>query len=175
MKKNLLFKLCFVAIMSGLFVVLDFVSIKLGNQLKITVSGLPIILVGLLLGPLYGCVTGLLGAFIGQLITYGLGATTFLWILPAGVRGLLVGLIFIMLKKNSNYIYILINIIISSLAVTVINTLVLYIDGNIYGYYKPVTFLGEAGIRVVSSVITAVALSIVSWPVYKAINKVFKN
>ena len=175
MKKNLIFKLCFTAVMSGLFVVLDLVSIKLGNQLKITVSGLPIILVALLFGPIYGCVSGLLGAFIGQLLSYGLSATTVLWILPAGIRGLLVGLVFLAFSKSDKYIYILINIIISSLAVTAANTLVLYIDSNIYGYYNPLAFLSDVGVRVVSSIITALALSIVTLPVYKAIKKQFKN
>ena len=45
----------------------------------------------MLYGPVGGLLVGLLGAFMGQLLTYGVTATTILWILPQAARGLLVG------------------------------------------------------------------------------------
>ena len=59
--------------------------------MKITVDSLPILVAALLLGPLDGLAVGLIGSFLNQMLTYGLTVTTVLWILPAGIRGLVVG------------------------------------------------------------------------------------
>ena len=79
------------AMLSAMFVVLSLISISLPNM-KITLDALPVLVASLLFGPLDGLSVGLIGSFLNQLLTYGLSPTTLLWILPAGLRGLLVGL-----------------------------------------------------------------------------------
>lgn len=52
----------------------------------------PLLLEQLYLGPLDGFLIGFFGSFLNQLLTFGLTPTTILWVIPAAVRGLLIGL-----------------------------------------------------------------------------------
>ena len=91
MKKKLITRICVCAILAALYFVFDLISIKAG-PFKLSVSGLPIILVAIIYGPLDAMIVGFTGAFLGQLLSYGFTPTTILWCLPAVVRGLFVGL-----------------------------------------------------------------------------------
>lgn len=169
--KKLLQKICISAILTALFVALDLISIKLGENIKITFGGLPIILAAVYYGPVTGMTVGLLGSFLGQMLSYGFSATTVLWILPAGIRGLLMGILFITFKKSFDIKFLSLEIIISSLAVTVANTVVMYIDSVIYGYYSYAYIFGATAFRLLSSVLTAIVMIIIIVPVTKALNK----
>ena len=78
------------AVLAAICMVLGYYGPDLGN-LKITFEGLPVILAGLLLGPLDGAVVGGIGTLLYQLLRYGVSATTLLWILPYVLCGLIVG------------------------------------------------------------------------------------
>lgn len=68
-------KLVVIAMMVAVYVVLNTVgTIRLG-WINISVSALPIIVGALLYGPGGGLMVGLVGAFLGQLMTYGVTAT----------------------------------------------------------------------------------------------------
>ena len=81
MKKTSIKKICLSAVMAALYVGLDFlavtVSAPLGGNMKLSLNGLPVIIISAFFGPWWGAATGFVGAFIGQLLTYGLRATTF--------------------------------------------------------------------------------------------------
>ena len=67
-------KLVVIAMMVAVYVVLNTVgTIRLG-WINISVSALPIIVGALLYGPGGGLMVGLVGAFLGQLMTYGVTA-----------------------------------------------------------------------------------------------------
>ena len=85
-KKEFLIKLCISSIMAALFVVFDMLSIKISNNIKITFGGLPILIVAFLLGPLWGALTGFVGAFVGQLLSFGFSVTTLVWVRPSHER-----------------------------------------------------------------------------------------
>ena len=70
------------AVLAAICMVLGYYGPDLGN-LKITFEGLPVILAGLLLGPVDGAVVGGIGTLLYQLLRYGVSATTLLWILPS--------------------------------------------------------------------------------------------
>ena len=102
--------------------------------MKITLDSLPILIGAALLGPLDGLAVGLVGSFLNQMITYGFTVTTLLWILPAGLRGLFVGLYarkrsFSMTTPQTVFITVL-----TALFVTALNTLLLYVDSWVYSY-----------------------------------------
>lgn len=164
--------LCIQAVMIALFVVLDTLSLKMGN-IKITFGGLPIILCSILYGPVSGMAVGLTGSFIGQMISYGFTATTVLWILPAGVRGLVMGLLFLAFRKKEKIGFLAVEICISSLIVTVLNTLVTYIDSVVY-QYPYVLALGESVFRIISSLVTAALYTVVVPVILKAVRKILK-
>lgn len=164
------YALCFNAVLSALFVALSMLAIPIGNSFKITFAPLPIVIASVCYGPVSGATVGIVGAFIEQLITYGVSATTVLWILPAGVRGLLTGLLFIILGKQLNPKCLLPSVIIPSLVVTVLNTAVTYIDSIVYGYPFALA-IPALFIKIVLSVVTAVAIALISVPIIKTVSK----
>lgn len=152
-------RLCTNAVLVALMFVFDIISIKVGN-LKVTFGGIPIILSAILYGPVNAAAVGLLGSLLGQLFTYGLGPTTVLWILPAGVRGIVMGLLFIAFGKSCKFEHLVTEIIISSFAVTFANTVVMYLDGLIMKYPVQIV-LYEIGVRLLISVITCVVYAVI--------------
>ena len=105
------------------------------------------------------------------MLTYGFTATTLLWILPAGLRGLLVGLYarkrsFELTQKQTIFI-----VVASALAVTALNTAVMAIDSLIYGYYSKAYVFGALIFRIIAGVLTAVVFSFVIPPLIKQLKK----
>ena len=126
---------------------------------------LPIIVGALLYGPGGGLMVGLVGAFLGQLMTYGVTATTVLWIIPPAVRGLLIGLYAKRCGYELSRKQLVGVLIVTSLVVTLLNTGAIYLDSVIYGYYTYAYVFGKVGIRIVSGAVTAVAMAFVTPPV----------
>ena len=150
-------KLVVIAMMVAVYVVLNTVgTIRLG-WINISVSALPIIVGALLYG--------LVGAFLGQLMTYGVTATTVLWIIPPAVRGLLIGLYAKRCGYELSRKQLVGVLIVTSLVVTLLNTGAIYLDSVIYGYYTYAYVFGKVGIRIVSGAVTAVAMAFVTPPV----------
>ena len=108
---------------------------------------------------------GLVGAFLGQLMTYGVTATTVLWIIPPAVRGLLIGLYAKRCAYELSRRQLVGVLIVTSLVVTLLNTGAIYLDSVIYGYYTYAYVFGKVGIRIVSGAVTAVAMAFVTPPV----------
>ncbi len=172
-KKITVRNLAFDAMLAAMFFALSFCSIKLGNM-KISVSGLPVLVGAMLFGPLDGFLIGFVGSFLEQLVSYGLTATTLLWLLPVAIRGLLAGLY--AKKKNfelSGAETVAVTVA-TALVLTVLNTAVMYIDSKIYSYYSYAYVFGALAERFVIGVITAVIFSIILPPLLKLIKKALK-
>ena len=158
------------AMLAAMFTVLSLISISLPNM-KITLDSLPVLVAAFLLGPLDGLAVGLVGSFLNQLLTYGLTATTVLWILPAGLRGLLVGIYakkhgFELTQKQTVLI-----VVLSALAVTALNTVIMAIDSLIYGYFSTAYVFGALVFRIIAGVLTAVIFSLLIPPLVKQLKK----
>ena len=169
--RNKIIKICLAAIFAALYMVLDMLAISLSANIKITFGGLPILLASFLLGPVYGAAAGTVGSFISQMLKYGFSATTVLWILPAAVRGISAGLLFIAFKKRTKIIPLGITIITSSILVTAFNTLAIYVDSVVNHYYCFVYVFGDTVWRVVSSLLSAIVYTAIILPLLKAIQK----
>ncbi len=146
MKKMTVRQMAADSMLAAMCAVLGAVALDLGN-LKITLESLPIIVGALLFGPADGAAIGFVGTFVYQLLRYGLSVTTLLWILPYLVCGLIVGLY---AKKKSfapDVKQTIIIVVIAELAVTTLNTGVMYIDSKIYGYYSAVYIFGSIAVR----------------------------
>lgn len=152
------------------FVLSRFVSIPAGNM-KFTFAGLPILLAALLFGPIDGMLVGGVGEFLSQLFSYGLTVTTPLWILPAVVRGALVGLYTHGRKYNLKTPEMCAVILVSNLVVTLLNGLVIWADAVIYKYYSFAYVFGATGWRFLASFITAILYCIVLIPLLKALRQ----
>ena len=79
--------------LAALCVVLGFASIRIGNIIKISFEDLPVMFAALMFGPIDGMAVAFVGILLYQVFSYGLTATTALWILPFVVAGLVYGLI----------------------------------------------------------------------------------
>ena len=158
------------AMLAAMFVVLSLFSINLPGM-KITLESLPILVGAALLGPLDGLAIGLVGSFLNQMITYGFTATTLLWIIPAGLRGLLVGLYakrhdYSMTLRQTVFITIA-----AALLVTALNTLFLYIDSWVYSYSYTAA-LATLALRILAGIITAVVFSLILPAILTALRRI---
>ncbi len=159
------------AMLAAMFVVLSLFSISLPGM-KITLDSLPILVAAALLGPLDGLMVGLIGSFLNQMITYGFTVTTLLWILPAGLRGLLVGLYakrrdFDMTLRQTVFITIA-----TALLVTALNTFFLYVDSWVYSYSYAAA-LPTLALRILAGIITAVLFSLILPAILTALRRLF--
>ena len=157
------------AVLIALYVVLSFVSLNFGF-LKLSFALLPVFLSALCFGAVDAVAVGAVASFIQQMLTYGFTATTVLWMLPPIVLGALVGLYarskqFDMTTRQHASI-----IAIGCLTVTTINTVVMLIDGWVYGYPVAFTF-SVVSLRYVSSIAMAVIYTIVVPRVVKLIRR----
>ena len=157
------------AVLIALYVVLSFVSLNFGF-LKLSFALLPVFLSALCFGAVDAVAVGAVASFIQQMLTYGFTATTVLWMLPPIVLGALVGLYarskqFDMTIRQNAFI-----IAIGCLTVTTINTVVMLIDGWVYGYPVAFTF-SVVSLRYVSSIAMAVIYTIVVPRVVKLIRR----
>ena len=143
----------------ALFIALSFASINL-QFIKISLTGLPVIFIAVVYGPIEGALVGGIGEFIYQIASYGLTPTTALWILPAIVRGLIVGFMFKQKDVRKHPVLWIITVIVCCLAVTIINTFVIWLDAKIFEYPSQLTtitilfrFLGSIASAVIYALI----------------------
>ena len=153
------------ALLIALHVILARVaSIRIGNSLSVSVSGITEVVAGLLFGPVSGGLVGLLGSLLNQLFTYGLTVTTVLWILPAAMKGLLCGWYAKANGYEMNPLQILWVLIVSAVVVTTMNTVVLIVDAEIFGYSTKATVLSIMGIKYVNGALTSIVYMLITTP-----------
>ena len=168
-------KICLLAMLAALAILLEYFANltipMLGGNMKISFAGLPVILAAMLMGPWAGFAAGFVSSFLGQVVSYGLTVTTLLWVLPAAVRGLTVGYLFRWFRGRTNPLLVGTEITVSGLIVTAFNTLAIYADSKIFGYYKPEIILGFLGLRILSSAATSVVCTLIALPLYHVLSK----
>ena len=178
-KTNSVKMICLAGVMAALYVCLDFLAVSVsapfGGTMKISISGLPVIIVAIFCGPWWGAATGFIGAFIGQLITYGISATTVLWVLPAVVRGITIGYLFRAFKKSTKPGILTIETCISSLIVTILNTGAMLIEQKLYGYYSSYLAIFFAiPSRLIAGILTAIVFSLMLPTIINTLDKHLK-
>lgn len=170
--------LCLAAVMAAVYVGLDFLSESasavFGGSMKISLSGLPVVIVAVCAGPLWGAVTGFIGEFIIQLWMYGLTPTTLLWVLPAVARGLVMGWLFRAFKKSTHPAILTVETVISSVVVTVLNTIGILIDQTIYGYSSYIATFAKIPLRILTGAISAIIFALILPVVLRSLKKYIK-
>ena len=160
-------KLVTVAMLTAVYVVLSLVGTLNLWWIRISVDSLPIILGALLYGPVGGLLVGLLGSLMNQLITYGLTVTTVLWVIPAAVRGLMIGAYAQKCHFELSRAKIVGILCVTAVVVTALNTGAMYLDSVINGYYNYA--------RVVAGVATALVMSFVAPPVVSMLDRSLRS
>ena len=152
-------RLTTLAMLIAVYIVLSILTpIKLSN-FKFTFEAFPILVAGLLLGPVDGLLVGAIGSTIYQLLFsgYGITPTTPLWVLPHALSGLIVGLYAKYKKYDLDFKNTVFISIISALLVTSLNLLALYVDSKMFGYYSKTLVFGN----IIFKIITGILLSII--------------
>ncbi len=152
-------KLAMDSMLAAMCAVLGYLSLDFGN-LKIAFESVPILLGALLLGPIDGMAIGGVGTLLYQLVRYGVSVTTPLWILPYVLCGLVVGLGSSRRDFHPSRWESTVFIVSGELLITLLNTVTLYIDSKIYGYYYPGFILAPLALRLAICVGKAAVFSV---------------
>ncbi len=158
------------ALCVALYISLNLVSIPLPG-IKITLDALPILLAALLFGPVDGLIVGLMGNFLAAAIGlgYGLSATTPLWMIPPGLRGLLVGLVARSKHFSLKPLPLGTLMVVTALITTAVTTGVMWLDCQIFHYSFLVTYLPAIPGRILAGIVTALIYTFVLPPLLKAL------
>ena len=163
------------ALLAAMCVVLGFLSIRIDNIMKVSLEDFPVIFAAMMFGPIDGMAVAAVGIFLYQLLSYGITATTALWILPFVVVGGLAG----WYAKKSNYRntpkQIFVTFIVSEILICLLNTGAIYADSKIFGYYYPTIITSMILIRLVTALGKGVVLGFISPPILKAMSKITGN
>lgn len=159
------------AMLVAMYVLLSLFSIPLGNM-KITLEALPVLVGALLFGPIDGLLVGFMGSLLNQMLTYGFTVTTLLWVLPHAASGLAVGLYAKRRGFALDYRRVILITIASALLVTALNTLAMYVDSKIFGYFSVAFVFGALGLRILAGILTAVAFTAILPTLLHAVRRV---
>ena len=157
------------AVLIALFYALGFLSVK-AWVIEISFKFLPVLLAALLFGPVDGLLVGLLGAFAEQMLSYGFTPTTLLWILPAGVSGLLTGLFRGRLLK-SDWRLCLGAFAVIGIVCSLVNTLAFYVDSRMFHYYTFELIVLDGGWRLLKDAVITPVLGFVALLLVKRLRK----
>ena len=161
------------ALFAAMVLLLSYLSITIGGLVKVSLESLPVVVGALMFGPWDGVMIGMVGSFLYQILgPYGITPTLPLWMLPYIAEGLVVGYYarewHLMNSKKQ-----LMRISIAGEVIAfAFNTLALFIDSKMYGYYTPVSIWGMAGIRLLIAIARAVMYGLILPPLLHALAKV---
>ena len=173
------------AMLIAMYTVLSLFDIKIGNFFKFSIATLPVIVGGLMLGPVHGFIIGFLGCFINQMMTYGWMATTMLYVIPYAVCGLVAGLMGAAFRydfsrtplkaslfgKPLNVDRSVIRVALTSLAttttLTLLNTVALYIASHMEGWYKKELIFGSLVSKFLKNLFLSAAYMILLPPILR--------
>ena len=169
------YALCRVAVMAALYLPLARMAIEIGT-LKLSFGSLPVTVLAMLGGPVEAAAAAAIGEFLKQLISYGFTVTTLLWVIPPALRGLLIGLAASRLARTGRHLEDRSVLccavgVAAALVTTLGNTLILWADSVLYGYYFPGYVLGNLALRLAVGVITAILVAIVAMPMVKLLRR----
>ncbi len=174
------------AVMVALYMLISTLFVINAGALKITLEGLPIIIIACVFGPVDAALVGFLGEFLNQMLTFGFTPTTLLWVAPAVVRGLVMGLCLKPLKKawfsapaapelparkGLLLVYYFITNLVTAVLVSLVNTFTWYVDSKMFGYYEYHTVFGMLGFRILTGLICTAIMAALAIPIVAALKR----
>lgn len=170
------------AVLIAIYVVLGYLRIPIGNTFRISIAPFAVILCALAFGPLDGLIVGFMGEFLAQVLgPYGLTYTTLLWCVGETVRGLLLGLCTVLFLKQwmrslsaptrKQTVLILVCCVVTGMISSLGNTLALYVDSKMLGYYSYAMVFGALLVRLLLSTVTSALLGYISLGIITALRK----
>lgn len=154
-------KITIIALFVSIFVIFSkFLTFAPYVNFKISFKAMVIYISSILMNMKEGVIIALLGELLNQITSeYGITITTILWILPYVIIAILSNIVLKKIYKNVKFE--LLTIISLNILLTILNTIVIYIDSKIFGYYSPILVFGSLLIKIVTGVLTAIIYTIV--------------
>ena len=142
-----------------------FVSPQMGDAVRFSFGTIPIMLAGIVCGPVYGLVVGLtadlLGFFINPMGAAFLPGLT----LCSGLLGLVPALLYVKLFKSKNVIWLIVAVTLSELV----------ISGLIKSYFLMGYYGGTYWIWAGPKLINAIVMAVIEIPVLKLLLKILEK
>ena len=168
-------RLCMDGVLIGLYLVLGLLRLRVGNFLEIGIGTIVITIAAISISPIDAFTIGAIGELLNQIFFsgYGITPTTPLWVMPPAIRGLILGIVAWLFRKQGDDItkhkvLYFVTIMGTALFISGLDTGLLYLDGLIMGYPVAYTW-AQTGIRFLTSQITAVVVALLALPVHKAV------
>lgn len=175
MKKTTTAQIAINAMLAALCALLGYFSMDFIN-LKITFESFPVLLAGMMYGPLNGALVGLCGTFVYQILLYGIELSTPLWILPYVVAGFLIGVFAKNASFDNSRKEIRIAMLISELGVFVMNTISLFLYSRLlYGAFSWPFVAGTLIPRFMIALLKGIVFGIVSPKILMKLSVVTHN
>ena len=162
--------ICRVALLAAMYYLLNLVEIRAPGNLHITFDRLPMVVSALAFGPMEAVLVAMFGELLNQLLgTYGLTATTLLWVLPPMLQAALIGGAASRMQAagkrlESRPVTCYAVCVLAAVITTAANTAVIWLDSVIYGYYAFAVVFGSAAVRLVTGVAAAVLVTTAAMP-----------
>ncbi len=167
--------LCIASVLAALYTALELIAIStgafaFGNNYQIPISCFPLIIASILLGVYWGTSVGIVGSFLSQLLSYGIGWSSLIWMFPTIIYSLTVAVLYKTFNKNNKFYVIAFELIISSLVLSILNVLAKYLENYISDLTNSLlaVFLP---IKLVLAVVFAIVFAITAPPIIKKLRK----
>lgn len=170
------------AVLVAIYVVLGYLRIPIGNAFRISVAPFAVIMAALMFGPADGLLVGFLGEFLTQVLgPYGLTQTTLLWCIGETVRGGALGLCSLLFLRKwlltvsrptrRQTLSLLVLCSLTGVLASLGQTLALYVDSTMLGYYNYTTVFGLMIWRIVIYIVVSALLGYLCLPIITALRK----
>ncbi|MBO5868796.1 MAG: ECF transporter S component [Oscillospiraceae bacterium] len=180
--RNAIHRLAINSALVAIYVVLRFFNLSFGDAFRFTLAAFSVVLCALLYGPVDGMVVGFVGEFMAQILgPYGLTPTTLLWCLGETLRGGVLGGLTVLFIKNWLFhpktadrhmvIILLASCIAAGIMASLGQTLALYVDSKMVGYYNYDLVFGAMIWRMVTYVVLSIVFGYLSLPIITALRK----
>lgn len=161
---------------AAVYFALSYLTIE-SNVIRIAFTSLAILVAALMYGPIDACAVALIGESLFQLIRYGPGPTTLIWLMPPILHALFLGLGKLLfsckdkpLAERTLPCYAV--CLFCGVLNAVFNTVAVYYDSIYYGYYNEETFFVVALIRVGIALVTAAVLTSIAVPLVRKLRAI---
>ena len=177
MRNKRVFEITFCAIMAAMAIALNSVaSVQVTHAIKITFYALPLLVVGILFGPLMGFTTGLVSGVILQLISpYGISLSSPFWALAPVCWGGISGLVAKICKNMNKWVLVVIAVTSASIAANLVNTLAMIMDSLLVkdSWYTLSAIMLDWPGRLLTMAVTLIPYIIISAIVCESLKKIY--
>ncbi len=177
MSKNYVKKLCVCSVLAALYVALELIASTFGkiaflDNYQIPISCLPLIISSVMFGFGWGTATAVVGSFISQL-SFGLSWNTLLWMAPTVLYSMSVALLYVAFKRNNKPTVLGVQFFISSILLSCLNTLAMYISNWIADLSNGLLKI-FLPVKIVAGIFFAIVFAIITPVIIKRLKKIMK-